>query len=196
MARSFGFTKCDADGNFDFTKVPAGNWKITTFDQWNDQVVDGITTPVGMCDAQSSITPTTPANCKPLVDMGEVAVHQWQANIYTRSFIDTDYQRRRRTTPSLDWRSVPTNVRFRDGSFSNFNSTDLNGFAGFNEVFPLFNWYVIETDSTRYKNTGTHVVYDSGGPTDGSSPQERRVVCWWRHWVNLQALRRLRDRRD
>ena len=25
-----------------------GNWKITTFDQWNDQVVDGITTPVGV----------------------------------------------------------------------------------------------------------------------------------------------------
>ena len=40
----FMFTKCDPDGNFDFKKVPAGNWKITTFDQWNDQVVDGITT--------------------------------------------------------------------------------------------------------------------------------------------------------
>jgi len=29
-------------------------------------------------------------------------------------------------------------------------------------VFPLFSWYVIETDTTRYKNTGTHVVYDAG----------------------------------
>src|SRR5206468_8023293 len=38
----------------------------------------------------------------------------------------------------------------------------------FNEIFPLFSWYVIETDSTRYKNTGTHVVYDAGGPADGS----------------------------
>ena len=62
---------------------------------------------------------------------------------------------------------VPTNIRFRDGSFSNFNNTDLDGNAGFNEVFPLFNWYVVETDSTRYKNTGTHVVYDAGGPADG-----------------------------
>src|SRR5262249_14956459 len=51
---------------------------------------------------------------------------------------------------------------------SNFNNTDLNGNAGFNEVFPLFSWYVIETDSTRYKNTGTHVVYDAGGPADGT----------------------------
>src|SRR5581483_9728156 len=50
-----------------------------------------------------------------------------------------------------------------------FNNTDLDGNAGFNEIFPLFNWYVIETDSTRYKNTGTHVVYDAGGPADGSA---------------------------
>ena len=35
--------------------------------------------------------------------------------------------------------------------------------------FPLFNWYVVETDTTRYKNTGTHVVYDAGGPADGSA---------------------------
>src|SRR5205807_8423844 len=33
---------------------------------------------------------------------------------------------------------------------------------------PLFSWYVIETDSTRYKTTGTHVVYDAVGPADGT----------------------------
>ena len=49
---------------------------------------------------------------------------------------------------------VATNIRFRDGSFSNFNNTDLSGDAGFNEIFPLFNWYIIETDTTRYKTTG------------------------------------------
>jgi len=36
---------------------------------------------------------------------------------------------------------VPTNIRFRDGSYSNFNNTDLSGNAGFNEIFPLFSWY-------------------------------------------------------
>ncbi len=159
----FGFVKCDDQGNFDFTGVPPGNWKITTFDQWNDQVVDGITTPVIV------------ANNSTPVDMGEVAVHQWQANIYTRTFFDSNGDgvsnkdaQGNDTEPGLAL--VPTNIRFRDGSFSNFNNTDLNGYAGFNEVFPLFNWYVVETDSTRYKNTGTHVVYDSGGPVDGSSP--------------------------
>lgn len=159
----FQLTKCDADGKFDFKGVPAGNWKITTFDQWNDQVVDGITTPVGMCD------PGTANNCKAVVDMKEVAAHQWQSNIYTRTFIDTDFSGvSNDSKPGLPF--VDTNIRFRDGSFSNFNNTDLNGYAGFNEVFPLFNWYVIETDSTRFKNTGTHVIYDAGGPVDGSAP--------------------------
>jgi hypothetical protein len=40
--------------------------------------------------------------------------------------------------------------------------------ANFNETFPLFNWYTVETDPTRYKTTGIHVVYDAGGPADGS----------------------------
>jgi hypothetical protein len=161
----FGFSKCDGDGNFDFPSgtVPAGNWKITTFDQWNDQVVDGITTAVGMC------TPGTTSNCKAVVDMGEVAVHQWQANLYTRTFFDSDYSGvSNDQKPGLPL--VATNIRFRDGSYSNFNTTDLNGYATFNEVFPLFNWYVVESDATRYKNTGTHVVYDAGGPDDGTSP--------------------------
>jgi hypothetical protein len=149
----FAFAKCDEDGVFTFTGMPGGDWRITVFDQWNDQIVDGVTTPVRVNDAT--------------VDMGEVAVHQWKTNLYTSTFFDQDGNGvRGGTEPGLSL--VYTNVRYRDGSFSNFNSTDLNGDAGFNEVFPLFNWYVVETDSTRYKNTGTHVVYDAGGPVDGS----------------------------
>ena len=94
-------------------------------------------------------------------------MNQWQANIYTRTFFDQNGDGvRQDTEPGLSL--VPTNIRFRDGSYSNFNNTDLSGNAGFNEVFPLFSWYVIETDTTRYKSTGTHVVYDAGGPADGS----------------------------
>jgi hypothetical protein len=161
------FAKCDDNGHFDIKGVPPGNWKITTFDQWNDQVVDGITTPVGLASGTASCA--GPQTTTGVCDMGEMAVHQWQSDIYTRTFIDTDY-----SGVSTDKKPglalVDTNIRFRDGSFSNFNNTDLDGNAGFNEVFPLFNWYVIETDSTRYKNTGTHVVYDAGGPADGTTP--------------------------
>ncbi|HVO61600.1 MAG TPA: Ig-like domain-containing protein [Terriglobales bacterium] len=156
----FRFTKCDQDGNFSFNDIPPGDWKVAIFDQWNDQIVDGISTPVRVCATGST-------TCTDTGDMGEIAVNQWQSNISTQTFFDLDGNGLRGDKePGLAL--VATNIRFRDGSFSNFNSTDLDGNAGFNEVFPLFNWYVVETDSTRYKNTGTHVVYDAGGPVDGT----------------------------
>ncbi|HUO94925.1 MAG TPA: choice-of-anchor Q domain-containing protein [Steroidobacteraceae bacterium] len=182
------FTKCASDGSFVLTGIPAGNWKITTFDQWNDQIIDGITQGVGVgctntlsgvCDpsnAGGGAQTTANIACvgsatnaaASICDMGEIGVHQWQADLYTRTFIDTDGRGvSDDSKPGLAL--VSTNIRFRDGSYSNFNSTDLNGFAGFNEVFPLFNWYVMETDSTRYKTTGVHVIYDAGGPADGSA---------------------------
>ena len=179
------FSKCDSDGNFDFKGVPAGNWKVTTFDQWNDQIIDGITQPVsvscsgnagGLCATAGSNTNTTCAGSTTtatICDMGEIGVHQWQADLYTRTFIDMTGTGLSNDTavgsnkPGLALAS--TNIRFRDGSFSDFNNTDLNGYANFNEIFPLFNWYAVETDSTRYKTTGVHVIYDAGGPADGSA---------------------------
>ena len=154
----FAFSKCDGDGNFSFTQIPKGDWRISVFDQWNDQIIDGYATPVTVNGD---------------INMGDVAVHQWKANIYTRTFLDLDGDGKSThdgagndKEPGLPF--VITNIRYRDGSYSNLNTTDLNGYAGYNEVFPLFNWYVIESDTTRYKNTGTHVVYDAGGPVDSS----------------------------
>jgi hypothetical protein len=152
----FAFTKCDANGNFKLTGLPDGNWRITVFDQWNDMLVDGLSTPVRLDHTNASSG-----------NMGQIAMNQWQSNIYTATFDDLNGNGVRDPgEPGLAL--VPTNIRFRDGSFSNFNSTSFTGDADFNEVFPLFSWYVVETDSTRYKNTGTHVVYDAGGPADGS----------------------------
>ena len=42
----FAFTKCNADGTFTIANLPDGIWRITVFDQWNDQIVDGLSTPV------------------------------------------------------------------------------------------------------------------------------------------------------
>jgi len=156
----FAFTKCDANGNFTLSNIPNGDWRVTVFDQWNDMLVDGLSTPVRLSGSGAN--------------MGEIAMNQWQANIYTKSFIDVnrngiqdvDPVTGNPTEPGLTL--VPTNIRFRDGSYSNFNNTDLAGNAGFNEIFPLFSWYVVESDSTRFKNTGAHVVYDKGGPADGT----------------------------
>jgi hypothetical protein len=151
----FAFTKCDGAGHFSLSGLPDGNWRITVFDQWNDMLVDGLSTPVSLGGGNTT-------------HMGDIAINQWQSNIYTSTYFDQNGDGLRGPNePGLAL--VPTNIRFRDGSFSNFNNTDLSGNAGFNEVFPLFNWYVVETDTTRYKNTGTHVVYDAGGPADGSA---------------------------
>jgi hypothetical protein len=152
--QDFAFTKCKDDGTFAL-QVPSGDWRVTIFDQWNDQIVDGISTPVRVSSSD--------------VNMGEIGANQWQANIYTSTFFDANGNGVRDGNED-GLALVATNIRFRDGSFSNFNNTDLQGNAGFNEIFPLFSWYVVETDATRYKNTGTHVVYDAGGPADGSSP--------------------------
>ncbi len=125
-------------------------------------MVDGLSTPVRLAGGTH-------------VNMGQIATNQWQANIYTSTFLDQNGDGVRDANEA-GLALVATNIRFRDGSFSNFNNTDLNGYAGFNEVFPLFSWYVVETDSTRYKNTGTHVVYDAGGPADGSTPADSPAI--------------------
>jgi hypothetical protein len=151
----FAFTKCDSNGQFTLNGLPPGDWRVTVFDQWNDMLVDGLSTPVRL--GGGAIT-----------DLGQIATNQWQANLYTNSFFDQNGNGVR--DPNEAGLSlVSTNIRFRDGSYSNFNNTDLAGYAGFNEIFPLFSWYVVEGYSTRYKSTGTHVVYDAGGPSDGST---------------------------
>ncbi|HYM06235.1 MAG TPA: hypothetical protein VEU11_06710 [Terriglobales bacterium] len=158
----FAFTKCNADGTFELDNMPDGDWRITTFDQWNDQLVDGLSTPIRLDHTNSNSG-----------NIGDIAANQWQANIYTSSFFDLNGNGVRDADPAGNLEPglslVATNIRFRDGSFSNFNNTDLSGNAGFNEIFPLFSWYVVEADTTRYKNTGTHVVYDAGGPADGTT---------------------------
>jgi hypothetical protein len=151
----FAFTKCDASGSFSLTGLPDGDWRITVFDQWNDMLVDGLSTPVRLAGGTT-------------LNLGDLATSQWQSNIYTTTFFDKNGNGVR-DSDEEGLALVVTNNRFRDGSYSNFNNTDLNGYAGFNEIFPLFSWYVIETDDTRYKNTGTHVVYDAGGPADGTT---------------------------
>ncbi len=163
----FAFTKCNADGTFTLSGLPDGDWRITVFDQWNDMLVDGLSTPVRLGAAGAgNVCPGT-GSTQHSCNMGDIAMNQWQANIYTSTFFDANGNGVR-DPGETGLTLVPTNIRFRDGSFSNFNNTDLSGNAGFNEIFPLFSWYVVETDWNRYKNTGTHVVYDAGGPADGS----------------------------
>jgi hypothetical protein len=162
----FMFTMCDAQGNFKFTGVPGGNWRLTVGDQWNDQIIDGLSTPanVGCIPAAGQSTCTGGLSA---LHMGNLGTQQWQSNLYTRVFIDDNkdgiWEPNEIGIPFLY-----TMIRYRDGHNANSLVTDFNGVANFNEEYPLFNWYVVEADSTRYKTTGIHTVYDAGGPADGS----------------------------
>jgi len=151
----FMFTKCDANGNFKFTKVPGGNWRLTFGDQWNDQIIDGLSTPANVTPGQT-------------LNLGNIGVQQWQANIYTRTFID-DNKNGIFDPGEIGIPLIYTRIKYRDGHNANGLTTDFNGVANFNETFPLFNWYVVTADSGRYKTTGIHTVYDAGGPADGST---------------------------
>ena len=154
----FAFTKCNGDGTFTLSGLPPGDWRVTVFDQWNDLLVDGLSTPVSLPSSASGSTK----------DLGDIATTQWQTNLYTRTFIDDNKDGISQSSEAgIPFANVA--VRLRDGSLENLLQTDFTGTANFNETFPLFGWYTVETDVTRYKNTGTHVVYDVGGPTDGSS---------------------------
>ena len=154
----FAFSKCNADGTFTLTGLPDGDWRLTVFDQWNDLLVDGLSTPIGLSGGKTGAT----------TNVGDIASTQWQTNLYTRTFIDDNADGISQASENgIPFANVA--VRLRDGSLENLLVTDFTGTANFNETFPLFSWYTVETDVTRYKNTGTHVVYDVGGPVDGSA---------------------------
>jgi len=164
-AADFAFQKCqtrtNSDGSTDafvtFNNMPGGDFKIAVFDQWNDIMLDGL---VGTVTIASSSQGATTDKVFP--------VTQWRTNLYTRTFIDQDQDGvSEDTDPGLAL--VNTNIHYRDGSVGFYNSTDSNGYATFNEVFPFMNWLVVETTSTRFKPTGVHAIYDAGGPVDGSA---------------------------
>jgi hypothetical protein len=154
----FAFAKCNPDGTFQFTGLPKGNMKVTVFDQWNDLLVDGLSTPIKV-DGDQIGSPAQPL---------EIPVTQWRTNLYGRVFIDRNGDNvSQEDEPGLPL--VPYNLRARDGSQFGFNNTDLGGYAGFNEIFPILNWLLVDIDSARYKLAGVHVVYDAGGPVDGTT---------------------------
>ena len=151
-AADFAFAKCSPDGTAVFKNIPNGTYKISVFDQWNDIMLDGLVGTVSVSGNTEKSFPVT----------------QWRTNLSTRTFIDSNGDGVSQDSES-GLALVNTNIRYRDGSFAFFNNTDLNGNAGFNEVFPFMNWLVVDTSTTRFKPTGVHSVYDAGGPVDCSN---------------------------
>ena len=152
---TFAFTKCDQNGNFTFPPVPDGDYALVAFDQWLDLIVDGTSKSVSVRNGQGAKV--------------DFPAFSWQTHIWSNTYLDLNGNGiQDQGEPGLI--QVPTRVRMRNGKINNTLFSDINGLSHFNETFPLFNWYVVESDTTRFKGTGVHVVYDAGGQLDGPAP--------------------------
>jgi FtsP/CotA-like multicopper oxidase with cupredoxin domain len=189
-----GFAKCDDQGNFTLTNVPYGSHQIVVWDQWLDQIIAYFNVNVTPPAPPATPTPVT-------IDMGEMPVLSWFTMVQENAFVYNDagcpaLAIRNNTTQSglqaalnqcaqSPLAQIPITIRYRDGSISNLLLTDSNGNATFNELFPLFNWYVAEVDQTRYAPLTAHVVVDGGGqpdcttfnPTTGGSTASYSAGC-------------------
>ena len=149
---NIAYTTCDQAGNFTLTGIPSGTHELVIWDQYLDQII-----------AKKIIT--VPAGNNQTVQAGTVPVFSWFTRVEQTAYMDLNKNGIRDAgEPGVS--QIPMNVRFRDGSISNFARTDSSGVAGINELFPLFNWYVVESDTTRFKGTGVNVTYDAGGKPD------------------------------
>ena len=157
----FLFAKCDQNGHLTFTGVPDGNWSLKVFDQWVDFLVDGSSKPVDVTGGQT-------------LNM-DYPTFTWQQHIWTSAYMDVNGNGLRDAgEPGIG--QIPSRVRYRNGKFSNSLFTDIDGNANFDETFPLFNWYVVESDTTRFRGTGVHVANDAGGQIDGPGPMGNGVT--------------------
>jgi hypothetical protein len=152
---TFSFQKCDPNGNLTFSNIPDGNWGLVVLDQWDDLIVDGSSRSVNVKGGQT-------------LNM-TYGSFTWQTHLWTKTYLDLNGNGIQDPgEPGLS--QVPARVRMRNGKFNNTLFGDINGEAHFDETFPLFNWYVTESDTTRFKATGVHVVNDAGGQLDGPAP--------------------------
>jgi hypothetical protein len=145
---------CNADSTFAIPGgLPVGTYQLVAWDKPLDYIfyfstflVDDLGMPVNLT--------------------GQVFMNAWFGNLEGFVFYDTN-QNGFRDPGEVGIDNQNLNLRWRDGSmYQPANPTDINGEYGFNEVFPLFKYYVIEVDFARYKATGATITVDKGGPVD------------------------------
>ncbi|KAF3996030.1 hypothetical protein [Glaciimonas immobilis] len=162
LGLNIGFAACDDDGNFTLTNIPVGSYMLVIWDHWLDQIIAFKSVQV-----LANNTPDKNGNRVPsgAVTLGNIPVFSWFTRVVTSTYIDQNGNGTRDAgEPGIA--QVPVTIRFRDGSVSNVLPTDSDGNAVFYELFPLFNWYVVESDRTRFAGTGVNVTVDAGGLPD------------------------------
>jgi hypothetical protein len=152
---TIGLARCDANGNFTFTGLPDGNYGVVIFDQWDDFILDGSSRPVNVSGGQTLNL--------------EFPTFTWQTHIWSNTYMDTNGNGVQDPgEPGLI--QVPTRIRQTNGKLLNTLLSDASGMAHFDETFPAFAWYNVESDTTRFRATGVHAVNDAGGQPDGPIP--------------------------
>ncbi len=153
--RAVAMQRCNGDGTFSIANVPAGDYQLVVWDDALDVIFafQAITVPAG----------------PGAMNLGDVPVFQWFTRTEHYVFYDTDGDGYR------DPGEVPisdqaVNVRWRDGTMYQSSTTDMDGYYGFDEVFPFFAWLVAEVDYLRFKATGVTITIDNGGPIDPTDP--------------------------
>ncbi|MDB6162017.1 MAG: multicopper oxidase type 3 [Gammaproteobacteria bacterium] len=147
-------TACDPKGGFKLDKVPPGAYELAIWDYWLDQIIQ--TEAVTVAPGQN----VTVGN-----NNGNVPVLSWFTQYDQNIFLDAN-RNGIYDANETGISNVPLTVRYRNGSISNTTLTDSSGNGILTELFPLFNWYVAEADTTRFKQTGVDIVVDGGGPVD------------------------------
>jgi hypothetical protein len=151
---AIAIAECDHDGNYTLSNLPAGDYELAIWDQWLDQIIQ----------AQAVTIPQGAAATT--VALGNSPVLGWFTQYDQNIFMDTDKNGIYDTVKEKGISNVTMTTRYRDGGISNQTATDSSGNGLLAELFPLFNWYVTEADTTRFKQTGVNVIVDGGGPAD------------------------------
>ena len=150
IGATIAIAQCDQNGNFSLQNVPAGAYQLVVWDQWLDQIIQAVSVTVGTSD---------------VVAMGNIPVRSWFTQFNQNIFMDRN-NNGTYDTGEKGIANVLMTTRYRDGGISQRTLTDSSGNGLLAEQFPLFNWYVTEADTTRFKQTGVNITVDGGGKVD------------------------------
>ena len=147
--------RCNSDGSFSIPNVPAGQYQLVVWDDNLDIIFAFLSLDV----------PEEGGN----VMLGDVPVFNWFGSLMNLVFFDANSDGFM-NDGEMPMKNQNVNIRFRDGTIYQSATTNVNGEAFFDEVFPFFNWLVAEVDFARFKATGVTVVVDAGGAIDLADP--------------------------
>ena len=142
-------TPCNPDSSFSIPGVPPGTYQLVIWDKYLDVIIaiSNVAVPAG----------------GGVVNLADVPVFNWYSHLESHVFFDTNSNGFRDPGEA----GIPdqvVNLRFRDGTIYQSQSTGPNGFVAFKEIFPFSNWLIAEVDFARFKATGATVIVDAGGP--------------------------------